>query len=401
MLSKKIFLNKNLLSPNYIPEEGIRKAEEVLNSGILYRYTCERPEESEVSMLEKEFADYIGAKFALAVNSCGSAIYISLLSVGVKNGDDVLLSSFTYTAVPSAIVHAGANPILVECNDDYCVDIDDLKRKITSRTKVFILSHMRGHISDMYEVKKVCEQNNIILIEDCAHTVGAFFDGIHTGKFGKVGCFSTQSHKLMNSGEGGILITDDEEIIAKVVLYSGSQETFWRKHFVSSDYLPKLQEYIPNFSLRMSNLTACIIRSQIKYIDDWVEQYIRKYKLLCKILSTYKNIFIPAEDPRIKRGPDTIQFNLVNCSESQLNQFCNILNSKGINIKAFGSLGNPRYYKSWKYINNIEKIELPKTDSILKYACDIRLPLWLNDDDIVNIGQIILDTVDEIKNNVD
>ena len=210
----------DLHSMNPIPEAGIRRSTELMESGVLYRYSCDGPEGSEVALLEKEFAEFVGARFALAVNSCGSAMYLSLLCLGVKPGDKVLSNAFTYTAVPSTIVHAGAQPVLVETTRDYCLDTDDLRRKITSETRVLLLSHMRGHVSEMDDVVEICEAEGVELVEDCAHSHCITYNGIHTGLFGVAGCFSTQSHKMMNSGEGGILVTDDEEIIAKSILYA-------------------------------------------------------------------------------------------------------------------------------------------------------------------------------------
>lgn len=389
-------LRKKLSSTNPVPDDGITSAVNVMKAGNMYRYTCSVPEESEVALFERDFARYTGAKFALGVNSCGSALYIALLAVGVKPGDHVLLSAFTYTAVPSAIVNANAVPVLVGCNKNYGVDIKDLKQKITNKTKIFVLSHMRGHVSDMDEVVTICKDNNIVLIEDCAHAVGARYKNKHTGRFGKIGCFSTQSHKMMNSGEGGILITDDEEIIAKAILYSGSQEKFWERHFVKSSYLPHLQEKIPNISVRMSSITAVILRSQIPHIDRWVKEYIEKYNYLVGIISKSKFIYAPQEDENVHRGPDTIQFNIRNISEQGLKKIIALLESKGIIIKVFGSKGNPRNYRSWKYIDGIERISLPETDNILKFACDLRLPLGLTKKDIEYIGVSIFNVVQEI-----
>ncbi|MCL6591623.1 MAG: aminotransferase class V-fold PLP-dependent enzyme [Firmicutes bacterium] len=393
---KFTFFDKDLSMPNPIPEEGIKKAVELLETGNLYRYTCSTPEESEVSLFEKEFAEFTGARFALGVNSCGSALYISLLSVGVKPGDDVLLSAFTYTAVPSAIINANANPVLIECNENYCIDLTDLKKKITPKTKVLILSHMRGHVSEMDAVVEICQKNGICLIEDCAHSVGATYGGLHTGRFGAIGCFSTQSHKMLNSGEGGVLITDNEELIAKAILYAGSQETFWKKHFIQSQYLEKYQESIPNISMRMSNLTAAVLRAQIPYIKKWVLEYQEKYDALVTIISKSEFIAVPDQNKKVNRGPDTIQFNLKNFNAAEAERFVNILNQGGIGIKSFRSERNPRYYKNWKYINGIEKIHLPQTDNILQFACDMRLPLWLTMKDIETIGNSILQVINII-----
>ncbi|HIE27352.1 TPA: aminotransferase class I/II-fold pyridoxal phosphate-dependent enzyme [Candidatus Poribacteria bacterium] len=390
----------NLHSFDPIPDAGIRRATELMEKGLLYRYSCSEPEDSEVALLEKEFAKYVGARFAITVNSCGSALYLSLLCLGVKPGDKVLSSAFTYTAVPSAIVHAGAKPVLVECTRDYCIDTEDLREKITAETKVLLISHMRGHVSEMDEVVNICEEKGVKLVEDCAHSHCVTYNGTHTGLFGSAGCFSTQSHKMMNSGEGGFLITNDEEIIAKMILYTGSQETFWRKHFLGSqsleDLLSKYQELIPNLSMRMSNAAAAMLRSQIPLMEGWATTYSRNYNALVDILSESEYIELPTPNPKVRRAPNTIQFNLLGMDMAKVDAFLKYLSPYGINIKMFGAKGNPRLFKSWKYINGIENVHLPRTESLLLYACDLPLPLSLTQESIELLGEKILETLKRV-----
>lgn len=379
-------LKQSLDQLNPIPDDGIDNGIKLLKSGQLYRYSCKSPEESDVSMLEKEFAEYVGSKYALAVNSCGSAIFLSLLSL-VKPGDKVLVSAFTYTAVPSAIVHANAIPIFVECSANYCIDLDDLKKKASSDARVLILSHMRGHVADMKAVSEICNDENISIIEDCAHSLGAFWNHTHTGTFGMTGCFSFQSHKLLNAGEGGMLVTNDESIIAKAILYSGCQEEFWKRHFIKSELLQVYQNQIPNFSLRMSNLSAAIIRSQLKDIDILYETYRKNYSLLKEIISGSEYIFVPDEYPEVKRAPDTIQFTIHGKSDERMDAFIKKLNENGLSIKSFVSVGNPRYFKNWHYLKHIPS--LPITENVLSKTFDMRLPANLNEKDIITIGNLI------------
>src|SRR5665647_1683171 len=206
-------------SPDPVPEMAFKSVITVLATNKLWRYQHHCLEDSQVSLLEKEIADFCGAKYALAVSSCSAAMYIGLLCVGVKHGDKVLTSGFTFVAVPSTIIQIGAIPVLIETTENYCLDIEDLKKKIVDNrdAKVLLLSHMRGHISQMDQIVDICKENNIFLIEDCAHSLGCKWDGKFTGTFGKIGCFSFQSYKIINAGEGGVFITDDEDIFAKSI----------------------------------------------------------------------------------------------------------------------------------------------------------------------------------------
>lgn len=217
--------SKSFSTPDPIPEQGIENARRMMQSGHLFRYNPLFLSEnqvndtnsdqtvlySDVALFEQEFCDYTGHQYAVAVNSCGSAMFLALKAVGVEHGDKVFSNAFTFTAVPSSIVHAGGIPVYLECNADYQVDIDDFRKKIKENPDVryFLLSYMRGHISDVGEIKKICDENNICLIEDCAHSLGVRWrdekdsESVHIGHHGIAACFSAQSNKLINAGERG------------------------------------------------------------------------------------------------------------------------------------------------------------------------------------------------------
>ena len=192
-------------------------------------------------------------------------MFIALKAVGVKAGDKVLTSTFTLAPVPGAIAHAGAQAVLVETTADYLTDLADLERKaISSGAKVLLLSHMRGHISDLQAVRMICDRHGIALIEDCAHTMGAKWDGRHTGTWGKVGCYSAQTYKHINSGEGGLLVTDDDDVAAQAILMSGCY-MMYDQHLLRppAEVFERWKYVTPNFSMRMSNLAASLLRPQI------------------------------------------------------------------------------------------------------------------------------------------
>ena len=249
-----------------MPEGVHLKVNEILQNANLFRYIGDKLYDSETALLEKDFAKYLGVKYTLAVNSCSSAMFLALICCEVKPDDKVLVPAFTFTAVPSAVVHAGAIPILVECNERYCIDIEDLEKKITHDTKVLLLSHMRGHTSDMDRILKICKKNKITLIEDSAHSLGVLWNRKPVGTYGKVGCYSFQSYKIINAGEGGLLVTNDEELIVKAIYMSGAYEKMYEKHFVQSRFFKKYQNVLPAFNLRMDNISSAIVRPQIKEI---------------------------------------------------------------------------------------------------------------------------------------
>jgi dTDP-4-amino-4,6-dideoxygalactose transaminase/SAM-dependent methyltransferase len=356
---------------------------------------------SELARLEEEFCSYTGHKYAVGVNSCGSAMFLTLKAVGVRQGDKIFTNSFTFTAVPSSIVHAGGVPVYVECDRRYIIDSDDFEEKIRSNpdVKYFLLSYMRGHISDLDRIKQLCDAAGICLIEDCAHALGArWYDEQsgeyrHVGHHGRAACFSTQSYKMLNSGEGGFVVTDDREIAAYCILGAGSYEKLYSHHIArpSDDSLfESLKKDVPNFSMRMSGLTAAVLRPQLADVDKKVSEYNDRYNKLVRHLTHLDCIEIPPPLSKAIRAGDSLQFNMTGLNMRQTEEFIKAASERGIKIQIFGRGDNARYFRNWLY--SFEEFpDLSQTEEIISSACDIRLPLSFNADDINQIGWIIKD----------
>ena len=201
---------KSFTQQEPISEAAIAKAAEVMRTGRLHRYNVAPGDVGPVAEFERAFADWLGVPYALALASGGQALQIALRAAGVKPGDRVLTNGFTLAPVPGAIAAVGARPLLVETNENLRPDLDDLEAKAASGdVRVLMLSNMRGHLPDMEAVQAICLRHGLLLMEDCAHTMGAAWKGQQSGTFGLAGCFSTQTYKHMNSGEGGILTSTD------------------------------------------------------------------------------------------------------------------------------------------------------------------------------------------------
>lgn len=397
-MGKTVF-TKEFTRQESIPEEGIERAIELLRNGRLHRYNTSADEISEVAILEKEFAEYMGVTYCAAFSSCGSSIYVALKSAGVKPGDMVLTNAFTLAPVPGAIVNAGAEPVLVESTDDYTIDLEDLDRKaLTSGAPYLLLSHMRGHITDMDVLSGIVDRHGLVLIEDCAHTMGGRWDGRHTGTFGKIGCFSTQTYKHMNSGEGGLLITDDDDIIAQAILYSGSY-MLYHTHLSRPplDVFERYKRVIPNFSLRMSNLQAVLLRPQLKALDTQVERWNTRYAVIEGALNEIDHVTVPPRDPKEYYVGSSIQFTLEGLTREQVQEFLDGCAGQGVEIKWFGweePRGYTSSYDSWQYISNLP--ELARTKEILNFMCDFRIPLTFTIEDCQVITAVIGEVMKEI-----
>lgn len=262
---KKPVFSKPFTQQESIPEAGIERAVEVLRSGRLHRYNTVEGETAEAALLEREYAAYMGQRYCLACTSGGYALQIALKAAGLRPGESVLSNAFTLAPVPGAIDNAGGKPVLVEIDRNYCVDLKHLETMMQqSGAGFFLLSHMRGHIADMEAVAGLCDRYGVVLVEDCAHTMGAAWNGKKSGCFGKIACFSTQTYKHLNSGEGGLLTTDDDEIIARAIIYSGSYMLYERHGTLPDrDVFTDIRLDTPNYSGRMDQLRAAILRAQL------------------------------------------------------------------------------------------------------------------------------------------
>ena len=239
-------------------------------------------------------------------------MFLALKALGVQAGDKVLTSSFTLAPVPGAIAHASATPVLVETLADYTTDLDDLELKLqTSGAKVFLLSHMRGHISDLHAIRTLCDRYDVALVEDCAHTMGAKWDGQHTGTWGRIGCYSTQTYKHINSGEGGLLVTDDEDIAAQVILMSGCY-MMYEQHILRppKNVFERWKYVTPNFSMRMSNLAAALLRPQLALLSQRGQRWNAIYAGLEQRLRKVAHITLPVRHPKEEFVASSIQFSL-------------------------------------------------------------------------------------------
>lgn len=392
--------NKEFTLQESIPAAGIDAALEILKTGRLHRYNVMPGELGAAAELERAFAAYMGSDYCLACASCGSAMYLALKCAGVSAGDKVLCNAYTLAPVPGAIENAGAQIELVEILDDYTIDLEDLEKKAaTSGAKFLLLSHMRGHITNMARIMDICEKNNIFLIEDCAHTMGATWDGKKSGTFGRIGCFSTQTYKHMNSGEGGLLITNDPEIMARAIIYSGSYMLYSAHGTLPpTEYFEKVKKFTPNFSCRMDNLRAAILLPQLEKLDEQCRRWNELYDHSANLLRAIDGVTLPERDAREYYVGSSIQFNLNNATYEQIEEFLQKTAARGVSIKWFGNkepVGFTSAYDSWQYFKNLP--ELPHTKKVLATMCDMRLPLTFTTEDCDIIVAIIADVLKEMQ----
>ena len=380
----------NMHDADPIPFQAREEIDRLLQSGDLFRYTAAYG--SPVSLLEAEFAELLGAKYALAVSSCSAALFLSLKALDLPRDAKVLIPGFTFAAVPSAVIHADCLPVLCEVGDNYRVDLDDFAAKLPDIQAV-IISHMRGHTSDMDAILELCNAAGIPVIEDAAHSLGTTWHGKNIGTLGTIGCFSFQSYKMINAGEGGIMITDDPDLVARAIIMSGAYEHNWNKHPVLQDAFASWQNQLPLYNLRLSNLSAAVIRPQLPHLAKRVSDGRRNHDYVAELLNQTPHITVPSPLKGEDRAPDSIQFNLVDMDDAQVRRFAESAATVGVKVQIFGlSQDNARAFWNWQFIR--DRPELPQTRKMLMRACDVRLPVRLEKQDLDQVAQIILQAVD-------
>ena len=379
-----------------IPDAGIQQAIEILKHGRLHRYNVAAGEVSEVSLLEQEYASWQGSRYCIATASGGQAIQLGLRVCGVEAGDKVLANAYTLAPVPGAIHSIGAIPVLVEIDADYHIDLshlDEMARR--SGAKTLLLSHMRGHIADMDRLMSIARSFDIKVVEDCAHTMGAKWQGRRSGNFGDVAAFSTQTYKHMNSGEGGFLTTDDDEMAARAIIHSGSYMLYERHGTLPpDDVFDKIKLETANFSCRMDNLRATIIRSQMPHLEENIERWNRLYDTLFAAFEAMSGIDIPKRHQAEFYVGSSIQFRLSALTTGDIPAFLERCAKRGVELKWFGADQPAAFtsrYDSWRYIKNLP--DLPATKAALEKTVDMRIPLTFDTDDCKVIAEIIADEV--------
>lgn len=387
-------LAPNVYDAEPIPAAARAEIERLLCSGDLFRYTCAG--DSPVALLEQEFAEALGAKYALAVASCSAALFLSLKALDLPRDARVLIPAFTFAAVPSSVVHAECVPVLVEVKDNYRIDMDDFEAKLTGDISAILISHMRGHTSDMDAIMGLAFAHDIPVIEDAAHSLGTKWNGRNIGTIGKIGCFSFQSYKLLNAGEGGILITDDPDIIARAVIMSGAYEHNWKKHPVLQDRFAHWQNRLPLYNTRLNNLSAAIIRPQLAEIPRRVKDGRRNHDYVAHRLNATDWLHVPDPlGPEI-RAPDSIQFNLIGFSDAEAHAYAKAAEARGVKVQIFGlSDDNARAFWNWQFLG--ETPDLPQTRAMLMRACDARLPARLKRADCDLVAAALTGAADDIK----
>ena len=275
-----------------IDDDERREILEVLDEGILT--SSSNLGGKRVRDFEGLLANFLHVKHAIAVNSGTAALHASILALGIKEADEILIPSFTFVATANSVACTGAKPVFVDIEKDtYTMDPADLEKKITRRTRAIIPVHLYGHPAKMDEMQEIANKHSLMIIEDACQSLGSTFDGKQTGTFGQVGCFSMYASKVLTSGEGGAISTNNDELADKLRMI--------RNHGMVNGYDTRMV----GFNMRLPEISAAIAKAQMKKIQFMLEKRTINANKLGQLLgrrADSMDIVLPRENKGIKHN---------------------------------------------------------------------------------------------------
>ncbi len=246
---------------------------------------------------EKNFADYVGVKYAVSVNSCTAALHLALRALNIGPEDEVIVPTLTFAATANAALFCGAKPVFTDVNQDsFTMSPSDVQNKISKKTKAIIVMHYGGQSCDMDEISKIAQENNCVIVEDCAHSLGSDYKGKKTGSIGKIGCFSFYPTKIITTMEGGMLTTNDEKFAhtAKLLREHGMTKNYLNRERDATWYYDVVDL---GYNYRLNEVQAALGISQLSRIAEINEKRIEAAKYYTKLLQKVPGIVTPEQAP--------------------------------------------------------------------------------------------------------
>jgi perosamine synthetase len=328
-----------------------------------------------ISEFEKNAAKYFGGRYGIATSSGTTALHLALVALGIGKGDEVIVPNLSFIATANVVRYTGAKPVFVDVHPEYwCIDPEKIKKKITKKTKAIIPVHLYGHPCDMDMIKSIaCNNNGLYIIEDAAEAHGAEYKGEKVGSFGDIACFSFFGNKIITTGEGGICITNDENIAKEIQILRdhgmNPKKKYWHDRI--------------GFNYRMTNIQAAVGVAQLKKIDQFIKKKREIVKKYNSLLKDVEGITLPPEMPWAK-SVYWIYSILVDenfgLSRDKLRER---LGEKGIDTRPlFYPLSELPPYKS--------KEAFPVAKSLSTKGISLPSPVSLNEEEIERIVQEII-----------
>ena len=329
--------------------EELKEVLDVMESGYLFRYGAEDDPafKRKVVTFEKEFAEYTGAKYAVALSSGTGALMTCLAALGIGPGDEVIVPGYTFIASISSIILSRAIPILAEIDESLTIDPEDIKRKITSRTKAIMPVHMLGNPCDMDRIMKIAKEHGLFVIEDCCQAAGAVYKGKQVGTIGDMGAFSLNIFKTITAGDGGVVITNDYDLYERAFGFHD------QGHKPNRTGVEVGNRSMVGMNLRINELTGAVALAQLRKLDSILKTLHEKKNKL-------KNL--------IKDIPG-LGFRILNDEKGECATLLTLLFKDKETADNFGTKvgGKTISHSGWHVYNNMEQILEKKTST--EYNC--------------------------------
>jgi len=348
-------------------KEEIEAVMEVMRSGYLFRYGSENDPKflHKVSTLEKEFARYCKADFALATSSGTSSLIASVVALGLKPGDEIIVPAYTFVASYSSVIFPGIVPVLAEIDESLTLDPGDIEHRITPRTKAIMPVHMLGNACNMDRIMAVAEKHKLFVLEDCCQAAGASYKGKKVGTIGDIGAFSLNIFKTINSGDGGLLVTNDQ------TLYETAFGVHDQGHKPMRFGVEVGTRNVLGLNFRMNEITAAVGLAQLTKIDKIVATLRTKKSKFKKIISAANGFtFRTLNDPA---GECATICTVIFDTKAQAAKVSKALGSKTVDQSGWHVYANMEHVLN--YLRQVgqphTKGSYPKTDDILSRAMNI------------------------------
>lgn len=399
-------------------EEERKELLDVMESGYLFRYGSEDDPsfKRKVVTFEKEFAEHTGAKYCVALSSGTGALLTCLAALGIGPGDEVIVPGYTFIASISSIILSRAIPVLAEINESLTIDPEDIKKKITKKTKTIMPVHMLGNPCDMDKIMEIAKENNLYVIEDCCQAAGASYKGRQVGTIGDMGAFSLNIFKTITAGDGGVVITNDNDLYERAFGFHD------QGHKPNRTGVEVGNRSIVGMNMRINELTGAVALAQLRKLDGILETlHENKGKLKAML-----------------KGVPGLDFRVINDEKGECATLLTLLFKDKAAADKFGvKVGSKTIsYSGWHVYNNMEQIlekktstayncpyiceaygqnieykahMLPKTDSILERAINVSIgvvdkglgagfgiDINSTDDDIKNVADKIRELMKEV-----
>lgn len=319
---------------------------------------------------EQEFAGYIGARYAIGVNSGSDVLLLAVSALGIGKGDEVIVASHTFISTVDAITRNGAKPVFLDIDPEtYCIDASQIEKQITDRTRAIMAVHLYGHPAQMQQIREIAQDRDLVIIEDACQAHGAEYAGKKAGSIGDVGCFSFYPTKNLGAyGDGGMVVTNDEHLYDRIRIM-GNYGQVERYH-----------HEIPGMNSRLDEMQSAILRVKLRHLDEWNERRRHIAAIYSKMLQD-TSVVIPKEGTRARHVYH--QYVIAHNERDQIQRY---LAERAVQTLIHYPVP---VHRQKVYLDNGLDIELPVTENASRQIPSLPMNPWLREDEACLVAQLI------------